>query len=111
MATIPIVFGEIGEASTGWVRIAFLDEDGDPASPDAVTYSIHDRDSGTVVRAETFLPASQSIEVKLTPEDNRILNSENEYEYREVTVRATFGGSDACNARAVYRVDNFAFLS
>jgi hypothetical protein len=111
MATILMLIGDIGERSTSWLTVSFFDIAGLPAIPDSVTYRVDDQGSGTAIRAATSLVTAAVITVKLSPTDNRILNSVNEYEYREITVQAFFGGADECNEHAVYRVKNLTFLS
>lgn len=105
------VLAEINERSTGWLRVSFFDATGAAVAPDSVTYRIDDYPSGTSIRAETSLTPFSSVEIRLTPDDMRIFDSSRESEEREVTVRASFGAGDECNARAIINVRNLAFLS
>lgn len=100
---------DIPEDSTGYLTVAFLDKAGAPAVPSSVTYKIDCVTNDASVRIATALTPATSIEITLTPEDNKIIADANEYEVREITVSATFGVGDESHDSAQWRVKNLAF--
>lgn len=60
--------------------------------------------SGEQLRGDTPLTPASSVEIRLTPADNAILNGGNEQ--RRVTVVATYGVDDQVTDEYVYMVVN-----
>lgn len=110
MAIIPIIKKDVVERTTCWVTISFLDRDGVPAVPSTLTCRIDDQDSGTAIREETSVTPGSTVEIRISPEENRILYAGSEAETREVTIHATFGAEDEQNANLLYRVINLRFM-
>ena len=96
----------VNENSTSWLDVAFLDKDGDPATPSSVTYRVDCLSSGTVIRADTGITAASEVEIVLTPGDNAIVDQDHRVEKRLVTVTATFGAGDQHVSEYVYLVRN-----
>ena len=98
----------LNEDSTAFLSIAFVDKDGDPATPSAVYYRIDDVESGREVRDWTTWGGSldDTIEIELTPADTAILNPSLETETRRVQVVSTYSGSQELHSEYVYSVDN-----
>ncbi len=111
MAIIPILKQDVAEKTTCWITAAFTDRNGDASIPTSLTYRIDDQESGTAIKAETSVTPASSVDIKVSPTENRILNSANEYETREVTIHAEFGVDDEQNSSMLYRVINLQFLS
>lgn len=102
---------EIAERSTGYLTVTPLDKDGDPEAPASLSYRIDDVDSGTEIRGDTSIAAASSVVIALKPDDSQILDPEKEYEWRQVTVTATYGADDAVNGPYFYRVKNLYYLT
>jgi hypothetical protein len=97
----------ITESSTSWVDVSFFNKDGTPATPDSVAYSLQCLATGKVLESNVpVTPASSSVEIALTPEDNKIQDENNSYEDKLLTVVATFGIDDQMTDDFIYRVRN-----
>ena len=64
----------INEKTTLLVTAAFFDEDGIAATPSAATYRIHDRGTGTVIKAVTALTGlSTTKQIEITSAENAMV--------------------------------------
>lgn len=66
------------EKTTGFVNLAFTDEDGDAVAPDSATYTLYDEVSGDIInsRDDTAVPGlASSVDLELEPDDNAIIDS------------------------------------
>lgn len=102
---------QVNERSTAYLAVSFLDKVGGQAAPTSVTYRIDDVASGAQVLGETSVTAGASIEIKLSPVDNAILNANLATELKRVTVVATYGANDAVRSQYVYEVRNLGGVS
>ena len=79
----------VNERSTFVLRVAFFDEDDQPAVPDAVTYRIDDPIVGTAILAPTAVslgsPAGTTVDLQITSDDNASLDGR-QYQRRLVTL-------------------------
>ncbi len=100
---------DVAEDSTAYLTVAFFDKDGVAAVPTSATYRIDCVTNDASVRASTSLTPASSIEIKLAPDDNKIISDANEYETREITVSASFGTGDESHERAQWRVRNLTY--
>lgn len=98
----------VNEKNTSYLKVDFKDKDGLPAVPLSVLYSVMDKASGTVIRADTSISAAASITITLTATDNTIQNVANRTETRVVTVKATYGAGDLMNEDFEYELVNLA---
>ena len=103
------ILDDVEEDSTGYLTVAFLDKDGDPSVPTSATYRIDCVTNNQSVRASTALTPASSIEIKLAPDDNKIISDTNEYEIRELTVSASYGVGDESHASGKWRVHNLTY--
>ena len=99
---------QVNEQSTAYLAVTFKNKAGAAEAPASASYRIDDLATGEPVRAETSLPATGTVEIKLTPADNTILNPLNRYEHRQVTVIGLYGEDDAVRAEFLYRVINLS---
>lgn len=100
----------INENSVGYIQISFYNKNGNLETPTSISYRIDDRGSEASVRTDTsFTPVANQIEITLEPGDNAILDDTNEYEYRVVTVTATYGANDQHIEEHEYAVKNLQF--
>lgn len=99
----------VNERSTAYLTVTFRDKAGAEQAPASASYRIDDAGSGQAVRAATPIMAPGStVEITLTPDDNRLLDEANPYERRRVTVAAEYGAADAVNVEYVYQVIGLA---
>ena len=63
------------------------------------------------MRSSTPIPPASSVEITLHPDDTVIIDQENAYEKRLVTVEATYGADDAVNDEYIYYVKNLQKVS
>jgi len=96
----------ITAGSTAWIGASFADKDKQPAAPAAVSYQVLCITTGTLVRDTTTVPASQAVEIELTPEDTALQLGTNLSELRRVVVTASYGGGQSHVDAYDFRVRN-----
>jgi hypothetical protein len=98
----------INEKSTYIITVSFKDETGAPVVPTPAWYSLFCETTGTEIKAETELTGlGTSKDIEITPEENKIQNSENSAEVKVLTVRFTYaGGSKQGTGQYRYVVTN-----
>lgn len=101
----------VNEKSTAYLTVTFKDKAGVQQVPASATYRIDCLTTGTAIKAETALTPAGSVEITLTPTDNRIIAAANVRESRRVTVNAVYGASDEVHDQFDYDVENRAFVS
>jgi hypothetical protein len=93
----------VNERSTPTVEVSFFDEHGTAITPTAGTYRIDDEDSGVEILAATILPdLDEMVELELTAEQTRILDSTHSVETRIITIAWDYGTSK--HGTAEYRM-------
>lgn len=98
---------QVNEKSTAYLTVTFRNKAGVAEAPATATYRIDDVASGAQVReAEAITPAAATMEVRLTPADNALLEAGNPAELRRVTVVGQYGQDDAVTSEYVYEVIN-----
>ncbi len=95
---------QVNEGTTAYLSATFADKTGIAEVPTTVVYRIDDVRSGTEIRGATAVSAASTVEITLSPADNRILSTAQNYEARRVTVVAAYGAADQVTAEYVYRV-------
>ncbi len=95
---------QVNEGTTAYLSATFADKTGVAETPTTVVYRIDDVRSGTEIRGATAVSAASTVEITLSPADNRILSTAQNYEVRRVTVVAAYGAADQVTAEYVYRV-------
>lgn len=96
----------VNERSTAYLTVTPKDKTGVAQAPTTLTYRIDDVFTGTEILDDTSVAPGSSVELTLTPEQNRILSATNSVERRRVTVTAAFGASDQVCSEYVYEVVN-----
>lgn len=99
---------QVNEGTTAYLSVSFKDKASSDETPVAISYRIDDVRSGTEIRDSTAVTAASTAEITLSPADNRILNTTQNYEARRVTVVATYGADDQVTAEYIYRVVSLA---
>jgi hypothetical protein len=96
---------QVNEQSTAYLTLAFKDKAGALQIPVSATYRIDDAGSRQAVRAPTSIsPVAGTVEIKLTPSDNTILNTVGVNDFRIVTVVASYGTDDQLVSEYQYEV-------
>ena len=95
---------QVNEGTTAYLSATFADKTGVAETPTTVVYRIDDVRSGTEIRGATAVSAASTVEITLSPADNRILSAAQNYETRRVTVVASYGATDQVTAEYTYRV-------
>ena len=101
----------VTEKSTGYLTVTFKDKAGAQQAPASASYRIDCLTTGTAIKAETALIAAGSVDITITPTDNRIIAAANVRESRRVTVSAIYGAADEVHDQFDYDVENRAFVS
>lgn len=97
----------VNDESSARLSVSFYDPAGALDTPDAVTYRIDDVDSGDQIRDNTsVLTLASAITINLTPTDNTLVNAAKRFEFRRVTVTASYGVDDQVVDEYTYRVRN-----
>lgn len=102
---------QINEGTTGYLSVTFKNKSGTEEAPASASYRIDDVATGTQIRAATSLTPATTVEITLTPADNRILNTNLRAETRRVTVVAGYGVSDQVTSEYIYRVNSLSGVS
>ncbi len=86
---------QVTELSTHWVTLDVYDKDGNPATPSELKYRIDDLDTGEQILDDTAVVSpTESNDVKLTPANNTLLDSNNLSELRRLTAKAVFSATE-----------------
>lgn len=82
----------INEKTTLLVTCAFYDEDGIAATPTAATYRIHDRATGTSIKAVTSLTGlSTTKQIEVTSAENAMVSAGASSEEHVLTLEWDYG--------------------
>jgi len=108
---VEVLIDDVSEGSTSIVTVAFTDENGSPFVPTEVYAQIDCDTEGSAIRAETIVssPAS-SMQITVTPAENDIHDTTNEFEIHEITIRATYGTGQQLTGNAKWKVRNLEYL-
>lgn len=101
----------VNERSTAYLTVTPKDKNGEAQAPTTLMYRIDDVLSGTEILTDTSVAPGSTVEITLTPAQNRILSAANSVERRRVTVTATYSASDQVCSEYVYEVVNLAAVS
>lgn len=96
----------VNEKTTSYLKVDFKDKDNLPTVPQSILYSVMDKASGTVIRADTAIAPLSTITITLDATDNTIQNPLNKTETRVVTVKASYGSTDKFNDDFEYELVN-----
>lgn len=100
---------QVNEQSTAYLTVTFRNKAGAAEAPAAAKYRIDDVASGSAVLGETAItPVAATVEVRLTPNNNTLLEAGNPSELRRVTVVGEYGQGDAVTSEYVYEVINLS---
>lgn len=82
----------INEKTTLLVTCAFFDEDGIATTPTAATYRIHDRATGTVIKAVTALTGlGPTKQIEITSAENALVTAAAATEEHVLTLEWDYG--------------------
>ena len=102
---------QVNERSTAYLTVTPKDKTGTAQAPTALTYRVDDVLTGTEILPDTSVAPGATVEITLTPEQNRILSGAHAVERRRVTVTAAFGAADQVCSEYVYEVVNLAKIT
>jgi len=87
---------------------AFICEDEDRRAfvPGTCRLRVHDQQTETELQGWTEIPPAMRMEVFIAATVNRILNDNNAYEYRVLTVQSDYDTDDQLSKEEVYRIEN-----
>lgn len=80
MAEVIDIFNE---EETGYITLAFTDEDEAAVTPDSATYTLYNEENGGIInnRNATVIPGlATSIDLELEPDDNVLIDSDKDTE-------------------------------
>jgi hypothetical protein len=90
------------ERATVVLVVTFTDDDGALVTPTAATYRVDDEASRTsIVPVTAISPLDDTVELKITSDQNYIVRPRNKQEIRTVTVEFDYGSGD--HATGVYK--------
>jgi hypothetical protein len=101
----------VNERSSAYITVNFLDKTGAPAVPSTVTYSTKCRSTGTAIKTDVTVTPAASVQITLDALDSAIQDSSNNTEIKVLTVKASYGANDECNAEYVWQVKNLTGVS
>lgn len=102
---------EVNEKSTSYLSVTFKDKAGAAAAPASATYRIDCITTGTAIKGDTALTPAGTVEIAITPNENRIVTPGNARERRRVTVTATYGATDSVSDEFDYDVVNLSHVT
>lgn len=98
---------ECNERTTPSIIVEFIDEKGDPVVPSAAWYRIDDHLSETEIKGDTEISGlDSSVEIVLTQTETQIIDDNNFYEIRRVTVRFDYGTTKHGNDQLFLKILN-----
>ena len=101
----------VNERTTAYLVLTFKDKDGNLVTPQSITYNIHCLTNNIEIRGNTSVTPDTSVEITITPTENRIIDPNNKYERRLITVVATYNINDEATAQYEYRVLNLNYIN
>ena len=96
----------VNEGTSKFLETSFFNDDGDPATPETLSYIIHDRTNDVEIRPETSLSPASVVNIELMDNDVAIYDQANDFENRAVTVKTTFAAGRTMNDVFDYTVKN-----
>ena len=98
----------VKEGSVAYLDVTFLGKDGNEITitPNSVSYEIWCLTNNQEVKASTNITPGTSVEITLSSTDNQLINQENLYEERLVTITADIGGGNSIVDDFRYQVVN-----
>lgn len=102
----------VNEGTTSYIHASFSDQNGDTLVPASISYTIHDRDSGAVLLEATSVSPAASVEIRVPPSINSVLDADKPAEIRVATIEAAYGAEgDGVTEEVEWRVKNLRFKS
>ena len=103
---------QVNENQAYRYTVASLDYNGKARTPTNARYRLDDKLSGNSIIAWTDIsPLSTSMTIDIPASANAIIDSNQEFETKVLTVEVDYGTNDASNTEVEYEVKNQQFLS
>lgn len=100
----------VNEKTTSYLKVIFYDRDDAVAAPGTVIYTVHDRESNTLLASGTPSPAA-TVLFTMGTAVNRMVDSNKSHEIRVLSYRGIYGDGDEYNGVYKYQVDNLEHRS
>lgn len=99
------------ENSSVYHTFTFLDKDGNPQTPNTITYRIDCYTTGVEIKGDTaFTPVASEIEIEVLTTENVIQDNKNDLELKVITVSADYGAGSGIADIARHYIKNLRFL-
>ena len=96
----------VNAGTTQWLTVNLQDKNGALAAPTFCKYKIACLTTGTIILPDTPISPNSTFELKITDEQNQLINLQNRQEHRRITLTAEYGVGDAVTQTFDYRVVN-----
>jgi len=100
----------VNEKTTATLEFAFFDENSDAVTPDAATFKIYDKFSGTELRTGTVTGLDDTVDFDIIVGDNTLTDQTNRYELRILEVEFTYGTKTG-RGEYEWQVENLSYLT
>jgi hypothetical protein len=96
------------QEGSGFVATAYFRNRSDASAdtPSTVKYRLDCLTTGQQILDWTSVTAGESVSITVTGAQNAILNDDNDYEVKQLTVESDVGSADQCRGRKTWRVEN-----
>lgn len=84
---------EYNEGQSFTATFKFFDSGYVPSSPTTARYRVDCLTTGNEIRGWTTVTPAQTLNISVSPEDNRIVSSANPFERRQLVVQSNYGTS------------------
>lgn len=93
------------EGNTAYLTVSFKDEDGNPATPSKIEYTIHDLYTQQEVVSSTPVAPMTSIEITISSSTNDLKGEIVQIEKRVVTITADYADGAVQKDQFIYNVE------
>lgn len=108
LVTTPV----INEGKSATFQVSFFNEDKVATIPSKAYIRIDDEESGTSIRARVELTGLASVmQIDITATENRIIDQNNKFEARKITLEWDYGVGKHGNDDFTYLVKNLIYIS
>ena len=102
---------EVNEKSTAYLAVTCLDKLLAAAAPATFTYRVDCESTGAALVPDTPLTPDVNMELVVPADANAIQEPTNAFEYRLVTMTATYSGGEQVTTQYRYRVRNLTKIT
>ncbi len=102
------------EKTTGYITLAFTDEDGTAVTPDSATYTLYNEATGAIINSRDAVSISglaSSYDLELTPDDNVIVDVTKIREAHILMIEWTYNTDKKGKDEYRFKVENLTKVS